>query len=176
MEDKTLKDLQIEAVKLGIPEEAVKTFTNKAPLIVTINALKAKEVVEKVSSLRDPLNPGEEKRTNKNWYTKAMIMRDQLDRQPKVRFFLPLEPKEKPGVVKKVMVKGRQETVHVSGAIETVTLNGYKEIIPKGVFYDVAQQIADILSESLLATQSAGKDFLADRIDPEMGGAVSERL
>ncbi len=176
LEDKSVKDLQADLVALGMPEEDTRGFTTKAPLIATINALKAKTVVDKVASINETANPGEERQVNKKWLTKAQKMRDVLDKQPKIRFFIPLEPKEKHGVVRRVMINGREEIEHVSGAIETVTLNGCKTIIPKGVYWDIPKQVADVLSESLIATQNAGKDILADRFDPNTGKPIRDQL
>ena len=54
-----------------------------------------------------------------------------LDAQPKVSIFVPLEPGEKPGT-------------QLTGAI-----NGYRWNVPKGVYVDVPQSIADIIKQSM---------------------------
>lgn len=174
----TLKDLQVEVISLGMPEEDAKKFTVKAVLQATINALKAAKTVAKVDTLNPPEDLKTAKQDNKIWLSKAEKMRDHLEKQPKVRILIPLDPggKEKVGVVREVIVRGRKEYVHVSGGIEIVTLNGCKTIIPKGTYFYVPQQVADVLDESNRATQQAGQDILADRIDPKTGLPVIDRL
>ena len=178
MKDKTVKQLREMAVELGMPKEDAESFDKKAPLIATINTLKATKAtkVKKVRTLNPPPDPKEEKQVEKQWRSKAERMRTKLDAQPKIRFMIPIEGEEKPGVVREVTVKGRKEYVHVSGAIETVTLNGCKTIIPKGVFIEIPEQVANVLSESYRLTQEAGKDYLIDRIDPDTGKPVSDAL
>lgn len=180
LRDLTVKQLREEAVKLGMPKADAETFDKKAPLVATIKTLRIaqapKEEVKKVKTLTPPADPKEEKKTEEQWKTKAQRMRAKLDAQPKIRFMIPIEGEEKPGVVREVMVKGRKEYVHVSGAIETVTLNGCKTIIPKGKFIEIPQQVADVLSESYRLTQEAGKEFLVDRIDPTTGKQVKDAL
>ena len=177
----TLEELKVEAVKLGMPKESMDAFKNKSPLIATINTLKTKDAdkvaeVKKVKTLNPPETPIQKRADNKSWLTKAERMRDKLDKQKKIRVLLPLEGKEKPGVVKVVKIKGRKEYVHVSGAIETVTMNGCKTIIPKGVYFDVAEQVAEIISDSYKQTQEAGREFLLDRESSEAGKTVRESM
>lgn len=162
-EEKTLGQLKEEAVALGMPKDDVEKFTLKAPLQATINALKTSTAeTKRVATLNDD-DPDENKKINKVWLTKAEKMRAKLESQPKVRMILPLSSKEKPGVVREVTIKGRKELVHVSGAIETVQLCGYKYIIPKGVYIEVPLQISEVLSESMIQTQNAGLDIRTDR-------------
>ena len=117
MKDKTVKQLREMAVKLGMPKEDAESFDKKAPLIATINILKATKAtkVKKVKTLNPPPNPKEEKKIEKQWRSKAERMRAKLDAQPQIRFMIPLEGEEKSGVVREVMVKGRKEYIHVSG-------------------------------------------------------------
>ena len=103
--------------------------------------------VKKVATIEERPDPSEEKKINKEFVTKAEIMRAKLEKQPKVRFFLPLVGAEKPGVIREVMKHGRMEQVVVSGAVETVQLNGFKTFIPKGRFVEIPQQVADVLSD-----------------------------
>lgn len=69
--------------------------------------------------------------------SKAAKMKEILSKQPKVRVLIPLEPGEK------------------RGSTESVTLNGYRLNIQKGVYVDVPQQVADVLSNSLNQTIEA---------------------
>ena len=68
---------------------------------------------------------------------KALQMKENLNKQQKVRMFLPLEGTEKPG------------------AFVPVTLNGYRLNVPKGVYVDVPEQVADVLRESFDQTEAA---------------------
>lgn len=174
----TVKELRTEAIKLGMPEQDAETFTVKAPLIATINVLKAKEVVKRVDSLEEKINPKEEKSFEKAYMTKRERMRLRLMAQPRIRMLVPKEPTEKDGVVKWVLDPklGYEVQVYVSGAVKTVTLNGYKYLIPKGVYSEVPQQIADIIEKSQQQTSEAGQDKLLDRIDPNTGMSVREMM
>ena len=175
--DLTVKELQAEAVKLGMPEEDVKTFTIKAPLIATINALKANAVIKKVDTLEVPANPKEEKQTEKKWQSKADRMCDYLEGRPKVAILIPCEAGEKPGVVNTIEVRGRKQYVYVSGAVWSKTFNGYKIIVPKGVQgVLVADDIAKNIADEYNLTQAAGEQWKIDRIDPTTGKPVKEQL
>jgi len=176
LEELTVKELQAEAVKLGMPEEDTKTFTTKAPLIATINALKASNVVKKVDTLEPKVNPKEEKQDEKRWKSKAERQQDFFDSQPKVRVLIPLDPHEKQGVVREVMVKGRKKIIHVSGAVWSKTFNGFMVIIPKGIYTEVSQPVADNIAEEYNQTQHAGDQWLIDRIDPQTGKPVRSQL
>lgn len=176
LEDLSVKELQVEAVKLGISEDEVKTFTIKAPLIITINALKKSKEIKPVDTLMPPVDPKEEKQDIKRWQSKADKMRDSLESQPKVRVLIPLDPSEKQGIVKKVIVRGKEETIYVSGAIWSKTFNGYKVIIPKGIYTEVPQQIADNIGDEYNQTIHAGDQWALDRIDPKTGQPVKNQL
>lgn len=63
--------------------------------------------------------------------TKRDRMKAHLAEQPKVRMIIPLEGKE---------VRGK--------AFETVILNGYRLNIPKGVYVDLPEQVAEVLNQS----------------------------
>ena len=77
--------------------------------------------------------------------SKAQKMKENLESQPKIRFFIPLAMGEK------------------KGAYETVNLNGYGLKIAKGMYVDLPTQVADVLAESYGQTEQAGQEFLADR-------------
>jgi len=98
--------------------------------------------------------------------------------QPRVRILVPLGSKEKVGVINLVHNKEtkREEQVYVSGAYLPVQLNGFKWLIAKGKYQSVPEDIADVISESLNQTTEAGKSHLIDRIDPETGKSVRDRL
>ena len=76
--------------------------------------------------------------------SKVEIIRKKLAAQPVVRMYLPLEGQEKVG------------TTH------PVIINGLRINVPKGVYVDVPQQVADILRESFQQTEDAGKAFRLD--------------
>ena len=183
MEEKSLKQLQAELVALGMPEEDVKAFRSKTMVQNTINTLTAvkaepaeEKEIKKVKSIIERPNPREEKTVIRKYKTKREIMRAKLEAQPTVRFFLPLSGQEQAGVVREVVKNGRKEQIYVSGAIETVQLNGYKILIPKGNFIDIPQQVAEVLSDSMQLTNKAGEAFLIDRVNPETGQSVRSRL
>ena len=69
--------------------------------------------------------------------SKAEIMRAHLAKQPKVRILIPLEGKERPGI-----------TV-------PITINGYRQNIAKGVYVEVAEQIAEMIMKSQKQTVEA---------------------
>jgi Fe-S cluster assembly scaffold protein SufB len=76
---------------------------------------------------------------------KAQKMKESLQKQPKVRVFMPLEGKEKPGTQ------------------FPVTLNGYRVNVPKGVYVEIPQQVADVIMDSLNQTVEAEHNpFLID--------------
>lgn len=168
--EKTLKELQAELVSLGMPEEETKTFNTKAQILAVLNTFKAKEAVEKVKTLEDIETPAEKKAFEEQWVSKALKMKRLLESQPLVRTLLPLEGSEKPGVVEwRTDKKGEKYQYVVSGSYETVQLNGYKYIIPKGVYCDVPQQIAEVLANAYHQTQQAGANISLDRIDERTG-------
>jgi hypothetical protein len=86
---------------------------------------------------------------------KADAMKARLAKQPKVSIFVPLEGKEK-----------------VKQAFLPVTLNGYRLNVPKGVYVEVPQQIADIVMESLNQTEQAGQEYDLNK-NPEKLDALS---
>jgi len=69
--------------------------------------------------------------------SKAEVMRAHLAKQPKVRILIPLEGKEKPGI-----------TV-------PVTINGYRQNIAKGIYVEVAEQVAEMIMKSQKQTMQA---------------------
>ena len=181
----TVKELQAKLVELGMPEDDVQAFRTKAPLIASIKTLGAKEAiikgeeeeVKKVKSITEPLNPNEDRQVNKRWKTKAAAMRDRLEKQPVVSILIPLEPAEKRGIVEwKIDKHGDKYQEHISGAVESLQLNGYKYFIPKGRYTPVPQQIAEVISRSQQQTLDAGADIKLDRIDPKTGRPYTEIL
>ena len=137
----------------------------------------ADPVVKKVATIEEKPSPTEERLTNKLWFTKAQAMQDHLMKQKKISILVPTEPHEKVGVVEERVGKdGRPYQVHISGAIITPQLNGFKFMIPKGRYYDVPEQIALVVSNSQQQTLSAGDHIAIDRIDERTGKPVSDAL
>ena len=175
--EKTAKELKAELVELGMPAEEVDAFNSKAQLLSVINTMKAKKVVERVDTLEEKETPKEAKEFAYLYNSKAEIMRNRLNGQPKIRILLPLSGDEKPGVVDwRTDKHGHQYQYVVSGSYETVQLNGCKWIIPKGVYYDVPEQIADVLNKSYEQTMKAGAEVSMDRIDNKTGRPMSDIL
>lgn len=190
LEKLTVAELQEQLISLGMPEDDVAAFKTRAPLIASIKTLKAKEAmekmetkvgdvpeVEKVATINERPNPVEDREVNKRWRNKAERMKAHLNSQKKVRILIPLEPNEKPGVVEwRTDKNGNEYQVHISGALETVQLNGYKYFIPKGKYVEVPEQIAEVISTAQQRTLSAGSDISLSRIDPNTGRPFSDVL
>jgi hypothetical protein len=170
-EETSLKDLKEELVSLGMPAEDAELYVTKAQARAILNTLKAKEAVKNVDTLEDKETPQEKKVFETQYLSKKEIMRQRLMSQPKVMYMIPCEKNEKPGVIEwRVNPKsGKDEQVYISGAVETVQLNGFKWLIPKGVMTEIPQQIAEELSKSMNITMEAGKRFAYDRIDDKTG-------
>ena len=198
LETLTVKELQEKLVQLGMPQEDVDAFRTKAPLISSIRALEAKSAVaetwemnatkkedgtveyseiKKVASIEEKPNPAEDREVNKRWKNKAEAMKANLLSQEKVSILIPLDAGSQAGVVEwRVGKNGESYQVHISGAIESVQLNGYKYFIPKGRYVQVPRQIAEVISRSQQQTLEAGADISLDRIDPNTGRPFSEVL
>lgn len=86
---------------------------------------------------------------------KSLATKESLEKQPKVRMMIPLEGGEKIGV-----------TI-------PVTINGHRVNVPKGVYVNVPEQIADMLMESFNQTELAGRDF---RVDLRQDKAAQDAL
>lgn len=118
----------------------------------------------------------EDREVNKAWMNKAEVMRRHLESQPKVRVLIPLEGDEQLGVVEVKSVAGHEVTLVKSGAVWSKTFNGYRVVIPKGVYTDVPQQVADNISQEYNQTQTAGRQWSLDRLDPKTGRPVRDQL
>jgi len=175
-EEKTVKELQGELVTLGFSEDDSKKFTIKATIIATINAMKSKKEPEKVDTLNPTPDPKEEKNIEDNWKNKTYRMCDFLESQPKVSVMIPCEPNEKPGVVETVIVQGRKQYKYISGAVWSKSFNGYRVIVPKGVYYEVPKKVADNIANELNQTYLAGQKWNLDRLDERTGKPVRDQL
>lgn len=184
--DLSVKDLQKMAVKLGMPETDAALFSTKAPLIATINTLKAQSVVQSnptqpvIEATQEPtipVEPKDDKQIQSQWVSKAQKMYEFLEAQPKVAILIPCEPSEKPGVVERKMVHGINQYVYISGAVWTKTFNGFRVIVPKGVQgVKVPEDIAQNIADEFNLTQSAGDQWKIDRPDPLTGKTVRDQL
>ena len=74
------------------------------------------------------------------------------------------------------MVKGRKEMVALSGAVWSKTFNGYRVVLPKGVYVEASQAIADNVAEEFNQINRSIQRFGVDRIDPKTGQPVADRL
>ena len=192
--EKTNQQLKDELVVLGMPQSAVdKIPSSKAILVPMIEALTSKQSVsetvpeentpvEKVATLNPTPNPIEEKKVEKSWKTKSQAMRELVMGQLKDgkvgKILIPLNGSEKKGEVswKLNPRTNEQEQVYTSGAIQSVILNGFQYIIPKGVYVEVPERISEKIEKSFQQTTDAGATALIDRIDPETGKSVRDRL
>lgn len=102
------------------------------------------------------ISPEENKQVIEVHKSKAMRMKEHLAKQPKVQVFVPLEGKEK------------------MGTQLPVTLNGYGVKIPKGMYVEVPQQIAEVIMDSLNQTQQAlDNKYNIDNADEKTATALS---
>lgn len=193
-EEKTLKELKAELIEAGMDEEAANSFRAKAAAQATLDALKstniekaekAHEEIEKVDSLEEAPNPREDRETNKNWKSKATRMKAKLLNQEFVSILVPLDPNEKIGEVEWVMPDGKDEEIiplgqwlklshaqkmqtyqkHISGAIVSPQLNGYRFFIPKGVYYQVPMQVFEVVNEANMEQVKATQYKNLERFD-----------
>lgn len=174
LEEMTVKELQEEATKKGVANADI--FTTKAQLIAAIGMV-AQPIIPTITTL-DSHNPQEEKKSEKKWMEKRERMRKTLEAQRTVRILVPLEGKERMGVVEwryNDKTK-RKEQVAISGSIQPVTLNGYMYLIPKGTYVEVPEQIAQVIQDKFNQTSQAGAELKIDRIDPETGRPVADQL
>lgn len=174
----TMKQLKEELVNLGMPADDVVKFNSKVQVIAAINAIKAAKVVNKVDSLEEKIDIKEEKQVAKVYTTKAKRQYAYWDSEPKVSILVPLEGKEKQGVVREEysQIEGRIIQTHVSGAIQPVTENGATFLVPKGVYVEVPRPVAKLIQDKYNQTAAAGSNILIDRIDPETGKKVADQL
>jgi len=184
LETMTVKELQDRLVELGMDSEEAEAFKTKASIVSTIKLMESKDAVDssevevkKVATLEERPNPSEDREVNKNWKNKAEAMKARLLAQPTVSILIPLEAAEKAGVVEwRTDKNGERYQYHVSGAIESVQLNGYKYFIPKGRYTPVPQQVAEVISKSQQQTLEAGSNISLDRIDERTGRPLNEVL
>lgn len=80
----------------------------------------------------------------------ALTMKEILEQEEKVMFSIPLAPGEK------------------EGAIESVTINGYRMEVKKGVMQELPKSVVQILAEHYNISQNAGKEMLIDRDEKTM--------
>lgn len=76
----------------------------------------------------------------------ANIMKQHLDKQPKVRILVPFEPGVDPTIAAKIPF--------------VVTLNGYRMEIKRGVWADVPEQVAQIIQDRLASEGMVGRENL----------------
>ena len=163
-----VSDLREIVIKLGMKEKNAELFETKKPLIAAIETLRATKVE----------TPGQLKKDEKKYSSKAERMRAILMEQPRVRILIPCIGKEKPGVVIWVMnkVTKRKEQVFVRGAYTPVQINGFKWLIPHGKYENVPEQIAKMIGDAQEQTSRAGEEHLIDREDPKTRKPIRDRL
>lgn len=105
--------------------------------------LREAELIKSVQAMKS-VNAEEIAKVEKTHQSKVDAMKENLSKQPLVTMYVPLVGGEK------------------IGATIPVTLNGYRVNIPKGVYVDVPQQIADLLKDHLQQTEEAGRRWRLD--------------
>jgi hypothetical protein len=176
LEELSLKELKEKAIALGIPEEDLKGFASRTPLIVMLRAIQNKPS-EPVKTLESVESTKVREEDDRRWENKVERQRKFYDSQPKIRTLIPTEGDEKPGVVKKVDGSLNYENlVPISGAVWSKTFNGLRVVYPKGVYIDVPEEIANKIGLELNLTNHAGDQWRLDRVKPETGEQVSKQL
>jgi len=194
LETLNISELRERLVGLGMSEKETNTFMTKSSIISTIKILESRKVistlenmkedgklpaeeVKRVETIEEKIDPSEERKVNKNWKSKAETMKAHLETQEQVSILVPLSEGEKAGVVEwRVGKDGEKYQFHVSGAVESVQLNGYKYFIAKGVYTRVPRQVAEVISRSQQQTLEAGSNISLDRMDPKTGRPIAESL
>lgn len=91
----------------------------------------------------------ETKKTSANTAAEAskaiLTTKEILEQEEKVNFYIPLEPGEK------------------AGAVESVTINGYRTEVKKGVMQMLPKSIVAMLAEHYRVSNEAGKEKLINR-------------
>jgi hypothetical protein len=175
---KKLEFIKRKLIECGMPADDVDVFTTVEQCEKVLNTMKAKEVIKKVDTLEEKVNPVEERQIEKQWQTKADIMMNKWLGQSTVRFMIPLEPGEKRGIVTWGRDKGgRKVQIAAPGTgVELVQVNGARWLVPKGVICNIPEGVASVLERRLNLTNIAGQEFLVDRMDPETGKPISDSL
>lgn len=91
----------------------------------------------------------EEKKADRALRESARQMKEHLEKQPKVSIMIPFEAGENPE-------NGKKVPFHVN-------LNGYAMNIPRGVYVQVPQQVADVIKERLESEGKIGSQWRIDR-------------
>jgi len=164
-EETTLKQLQEILTAEGF--ENAELFNTKKQVITIIKKLRTNKIATSiVASITNPgtastVTQNIETPTEKhNWESKRDRTKAIIESAPKIRTMIPLDIGEK------------------MGAVAELQINGYKKIIPKGVYVDLPLPFADLVAYAYNQTAEAGKDFLLDRpgVDPETGKTVAQVL
>jgi hypothetical protein len=90
------------------------------------------------------------------------IVKDALAKEAKIRILIPLNGSEKKGVT-----------------IETVTIDGFKIEVPKGVYVDVPQSVADLIERHYNTTPEnteVGEAFRLDKNRVKDGSSTDDAL
>lgn len=153
-------EVEEEVVAPKAPAKGAKA-TTKAPV---------KAVVEETDEVEKPLIEREVPKRRTASSIEAEISADQksvkeaLAKQPKVRIFIPLGIGEKKGA---------------TSAFESVTINGYRMVLPKGEYCTVPQGVADIIEAHYNMSPEnteMGEAFRLDRPRSKDGMSTDEAL
>lgn len=196
MSEKTLKQLKEELVEAGMPEEDADEFRTKAAAEVTLEALETTKIRAEVAeaeteeekpveSIEERPDPKEERKTNRDWKSKAKRMKAKLLSQEFVSILVPLDPEDTIGEVEWVDTdsedviplkkwlklphaeKMRTFQKKIGGTVIAPQLNGYKFFIPKGVYYQVPMQIFEVVNEANMEQVKATQYKNLNRLDEQ---------
>jgi hypothetical protein len=141
-----------EDLENGALEDPVETEASEAGEEAAVDDSPAPEEtsVTPVARVKSVPAQAKESRVDIELRGRARTTKEILDRQPKVRFMIPLDMGEK------------------KGSYHEVQINGYVLHIQKGVFVDLPKTVADLLAESMDLTNEAGSEFRIDRDEKYM--------
>lgn len=144
---------QIEAMAKSMKEREAALIEKEKAIDAKVDAA----VDEKLKAFK-PMTPAQQAQVEQVHKSKEQAMKEHLAKQPKVRMYIPLEGAEKVGTV------------------YPVVMNGYRLNVPKGVYVDVPQPVADILRTSLQQTEEAGAQYRLDKAPKERNDALTGGL
>lgn len=128
------EDTETETDEEEVEEEPVKkptkaSKTGKSSKAKTAKADEAEEDEDGAGFTRETAKPRGNS-VEQAMLTDIAATKAKLAAQPKVRIFIPLGIGEKKGS---------------KSAVETVTINGYRQVLPKGEYITVPQAVADLI-------------------------------
>lgn len=151
---------------LGVEEEVDETQAVEEEEVDEAEAMEQETVAKQVAKIPatpekkvvlEP-NPAGSVNEMKMYQDNVSATREKLMNGPKTFFVVPLDPGEKPG------------------AVETVSINGFKLTIKKGALVEIPIAAMKILANYYKVSLEAGQDKLIDRDEMHSGISMNEAL